>query len=257
MKVTLLGAGNMGGAIARGLVGGGFDVADLTLVTRSGRVAPEVEALGADVTQDAIAAVSEADVVIVAVKPWLVEELLTDLVQHFKPGATVISVAANVSLWELSGWCDDTTFKLVRAMPNTAVALGCGVTALASESTDGLAVAKELFAPLGMVVEVSEGQLAAVTSLSGCGIAYALKFLRAGQLAAVRMGLPAAQGQEIFAQVMRGAAALLDKPGAHAECEIDRVCTPGGLTIQGLNALEAKGFTDSVIEGFLAAYRSE
>ncbi len=256
MKIAILGAGNMGGAIAQGLVRAGVSPETLWLTRRHAELSSELAALGLKVTQDNGAAVADAEVVILAVKPWLVAEVLAPLAQTFKLGTTVISVAAKVSLAALrENLSGAPNLHLVRAMPNTAVALGCGVTALAASSPEGLTCAQALFGKLGLALAIAEEKFAAVTALSGCGIAHALKFLRAGQLAAVEMGLPAELSQQIFAQVMKGAAALVEQPETHAEREIDRVCTPGGLTIQGINALEDAGFTAAVIHGLKASYQ--
>ena len=141
----------------------------------------------------------------------------------------------------------------MRAMPNTAVGLCTGVTALAAETEAGLKAAKELFDHLGLAFEFPEERFSAITALSGCGIAHALRFLRAGQSAGLQMGIPAGLSGEIFAQVMMGAAALVLRSGNHPETEVDRVCTPGGLTIRGLNVMEAKGFTGAVVQGLLAS----
>ncbi len=251
MKIAILGAGNMGCAIARGLLAAGVPAAEMVVSRRSAGVPEVLSGTGIAVVQDNQLAVADATIIIVAVKPWLVTDVLQELT--LPEGAVVISVAAGVTLVELQ--LDFPGVKFVRAMPNTAVALREGVTALAAEDVAELTVARELFEKLGLVVEVPENKFAAMTALSGCGIAHALRFLRAGQLAAIEMGLSATEGAAIFAQVMKGAAAVASQAGAHPEAEIDRVCTPGGLTITGVNALEAKGFTAAVIEGLLASYR--
>ncbi len=254
MKIAILGAGNMGGAIARGLLTSGVMPDELVLTRRTPEVPKALADLGLTIETQNTVAVAEAEVVIVAVKPWLVSELLQDL--PLKPETTVISVAAKVSLEELK--TDVRHLKgihVVRAMPNTAVALRCGVTALAASDESGMSVARALFERLGMVVDVPEEKFPAMTALSGCGIAHALRFLRAGQTAGVEMGIPATDAAQLFAQVMKGAAELILQTRHHPEEEIDRVCTPGGLTIQGLHALEEAGFSAAVVQGLLASYK--
>ena len=124
---------------------------------------------------------------------------------------------------------------LVRAMPNTAVSLGEGVVAYAAETPEGAARAGALLAVLGLALPLGEGRFSAA------------------QEAGVQMGLSAQTAGEIFAQTMVGAARLVLENGSHPEAEIDRVCTPGGLTIRGLNAMEARGFTGAVVVGILAS----
>ncbi len=254
MKIAILGVGNMGGALAKGFLHSGIAPADIVLSRVRPGTPQALEGLGLRVLQDNTEAVREADVVFVAVKPHTVGAVLQPLAGALKLEATVISVAAGVMLAELEGHLRlARSASVVRAMPNTAVELGCGVTALASNGPAGLSVAQALMARLGLVVEFPEAQFDALTALSGCGIAYALRFLRAGQEAGVQMGISAAMASDIFAQVMKGAAELVLRTGNHPEVEIDRVCTPGGLTIRGINALERAGFTSAVVQGLLAS----
>lgn len=254
MKIAILGAGNMGGAIAKGLVRSAIPAADIALTRSRPGTPDDLAALGLTATQDNAAAIAHAEVVFVAIKPWAVSAVLQPLASAFAPGATVISVAAGVSLADLK---EDLRrakgVRIVRAMPNTAVGLCCGVTALASEDSEALALAKDLLGRLGLAVAFPEERFGAITALSGCGIAHALRFLRAGQEAGLQMGVPATLAGEIFAQVMKGAAELVLHSGNHPEAEVDRVCTPGGLTIRGINAMERAGFTGAVVEGLLAS----
>ena len=254
MRLAILGAGNMGGAIAKGLVRSGVPAGNIVL-TRSQPGTPEdLAAAGLAVTTDNKAAVADADVVFVAVKPWLVSTVLQPLSGTLRAGTTVISVAAGVSLAELREDLGRAKgIRLARVMPNTAVVLCCGVSGVAAESPEALETARGLMARLGLAVALPEDKFGAMTALSGCGLAHALRFLRAGQEAGLEMGVPARMAGEIFAQVMRGAAELVLHSGNHPEAEVDRVCTPGGLTIKGLNAMERAGFTGAVVAGLLAS----
>ncbi|MEG1480508.1 MAG: pyrroline-5-carboxylate reductase [Kiritimatiellia bacterium] len=255
LNITILGSGNMGGAMAKGLIRSGATTAQHLTVTRNHPETPaELAALGITTTQDNAAAVSTADLVLVALKPWAISEVLRSLVKSFRPDATVISLAAGVTLENLDADLGRAkTLRIVRAMPNTAVCVKAGVTALASDSEEGLELAKELFSAVGLAVVLPEKQFDVMTALSGCGIAHALRFLRAGMSAGLEMGIPASLAGEIFAQVMKGAAELVLHSGNHPEVEVDRVCTPGGLTIRGLNEMERHAFTSAVIQGLLAS----
>lgn len=254
MKIAILGSGNMGGAIAKGLVRSGLAAADITL-TRTQPGAPEdLAALGLAVTTDNAAAATAADTVFVAVKPWLVSAVLQPLAGALRPGTLVVSVAAGVTLAELREDLGRAKgVRLARVMPNTAVGLCCGVSAVAGESPEAAEAATALMGRLGLTFVCGEERFGAVTALSGCGIAHALRFLRAGQEAGLEMGVPAKAAGEIFAQVMKGAAELVLRSGNHPEAEVDRVCTPGGLTIKGINAMERAGFTGAVVQGLLAS----
>lgn len=254
MKLAILGGGNMGLAMARGLLKAQVLAPDaITFGTPHPDKAP-LKALGCRALADNCAAVAGADVVILAVKPHVVAEVLRAVAGHLAPGAMVLSVAAGVTLGALREALGSAApGGLVRAMPNTAVSLGEGVVAYAAETPEGAARAGALLAVLGLALSLEEARFSAVTALSGCGIAHALRFLRAAQEAGVQMGLSAQAAGEIFAQTMVGAARLVLENGSHPEAEIDRVCTPGGLTIRGLNAMEARGFTGAVVAGILAS----
>ena len=137
-------------------------------------------------------------------------------------------------------------------MPNTAMSVGKSMTfAVSVEGEPGDIV--ELFAPTGKVMVIEERLLGAATALASCGIAYALRYVRAAVEGGVELGFRAADAQAIVAQTIEGAATLLQRPGAHAEAEIDKVTTAGGTTIKGLNEMEHAGFTSAVIRGLKAA----
>ena len=114
-------------------------------------------------------------------------------------------------------------------------------------------LANEIFARTGSVMTIEECLLPAATALASCGIAYAMRYVRASVEGGVELGFRAADAQRIVVATLRGAAALLDRPGTHAEAEIDKVTTPGGLTIRGLNAMEAAGFTPAVLAALRAS----
>ena len=256
MNIAILGAGNMGGALAKGLLQSGLPPESLTLTCRNPEKHPELQTLGVRLLTDNALAVQAASVVIVAVKPWQVEEVLRPLAPVLRPETLVLSVAAGVSVAQLRALLPPEV-QAVRAMPNTAVALNEGVIAIASDTASALERAQSLLAPLGLILPVEESKMDTLTALAGCGIAHALRFLRAAQCAGVQMGLTADQSAAVFAQVMAGAVALMRQPGATAESEIDRICTPGGLTVRGLNALEQAGFSAATIRGFLASLPEE
>ena len=170
MKIAILGAGNMGGAIAKGLVRSGLSAADITLTRTQPEVPEDLAALGLAVTTDNTEAVAGAEVVFVAVKPWLVSTVLQPIAAKIPSGALVISVAAGVTLADLRADLSRAKgVRLARIMPNTAVGLCCGVTAIAGETPEARDAAKALLDRLGLTVVCGEDRFGAITALSGCG----------------------------------------------------------------------------------------
>lgn len=255
MKITVIGAGNMGGAIIRGLVASKrLDAADMTAVAVSAKTLDAMRAIGVNATDDAKEAVKTADVVILAVKPWLVESVAEQIASAVKKDALVGSVAAGVGFDTLGVYFGEAA-PLFRIMPNTAVTVGEGMTFVTARNAtaEQAKTIVSLFEPLGMVMEVPEKLFDGGMALASCGIAYALRYVRAAMEGGIELGIPPLMAQTIVAQTIKGAAEILLRTGNHPEAEIDRVTTPGGITIKGLNAMEANGFTHAVIEGLKAS----
>ena len=159
---------------------------------------------------------------------------------------------------QLSEWLDKGDGELPATyiiIPNTAIATMSSMTFIASTRSTAKQDAElvEIFNELGEAMLVDEGLIPAGTSLASCGIAYALRYIRAAMEGGVEIGMRADDAKRIVMQTLCGAVDILEANGTHPEAEIDRVTTPGGLTIKGLNAMEAAGFTHSVIEGLRAS----
>lgn len=248
--LAVIGGGAMGGALVRGLAASGFDMARVTVSNpHTDRLDPLAE-LGAKVTTDNVAAARAADLVVVAVKPWILPSVAEQLRQVLADGRReVCAIVAGVSAADLRAMFPGAA-SLSIAMPNTAMALGESMTFLVSAQGDHI-YAADAFARVGHSLDIEERLLPAAMALASCGIAYALRYVRAAVEGGVQLGFRAAEAQAIVAETLRGAAALLDQPGAHAEAEIDKVTTPGGITIRGLNAMERAGFTNAVIAGLI------
>lgn len=258
MKITIIGAGNMGGAIARSLAS--VPEYDLT-VSNPSKVKLErlqSEFPSVKTTSDNREAVTGADVVILAVKPWIVEGVV-DEIRPLIDGHSgiVVSVAAGVSTKRLQELFADVTMPVFAAIPNTAVSVGCGMTFIASAGADDRqrAIVSGLFRHCGDVMEVDEEVIDACMALASCGIAYVMRYVRAAVEGGVELGLRPDVAQRVMLQTMRGAAALLEATGNNPEVEIDKVTTPGGLTIRGLNVMEEAGFSASVIKGLRASVK--
>jgi pyrroline-5-carboxylate reductase len=259
MKVGIIGAGNMGGAIARGLYKAN---ADIELVVSNPSEA-KLEALRSECQQISVStsnidAVKGTDVVIFAVKPWLLETVMSEVAPMVEFRRQVlVSVAAGVDLDTMWGWLKSYTCEraLMRAMPNTAIAVGESMTLLCGKNVTEIQMerVKGLFDLLGRTAIIQERQMAAATALCSCGIAYAMRYVRAATEGGVELGIYPGQAREYLLQTLRGAVTLLEATGANPEVEIDKVTTPGGVTIRGLNAMESHGFTTAVVEGLKAS----
>ncbi len=252
MKIAIIGAGNMGGAIACGLLKHNAVSAENLIVADI--VQANLDAITAtdsavQTVTDAKKAAQQADLVILAVKPWLVQPVLSDLTDFLTEEKILVSIAAGVDFAYLYN-ITKKSLATFRVMPNTAVAKGESMTLVASEnaSKQQESVVLQFFGSLGKAVLIEEKLMGAATSVASCGIAYALRYLRAAVEGAIELGFRADVATEIVAQTMKGAVSLVES-GAHPEAEIDRVCTPGGWTIKGLNEMEANGFTNAVIKG--------
>lgn len=252
----------MGGALARGL-------AQSSIISTSGIYVsnpstPKLEVLKTEfpeinVTTNNCEAATAADMIVLAIKPWKVVEVLDELKPHLDyTRQTIASMVGGLGIAELSKWLDNGSCVLPATyliIPNTAIATRSSMTFIASaRSTDERdSLIMDIFNELGEAMLVDEGLIPAATSLASCGIAYALRYVRAAMEGGVELGFRADDAKRIVMQTMRGAADILAANNSHPEAEIDRVTTPGGLTIKGLNAMEAAGFTHSVIEGLRAS----
>ena len=260
MKLAIIGAGNMGGALARGLSrAAAFPTGNLYVANPSpGKLEVlDEDCPGIHTTTDNVEAVRAADWILLAVKPWKVKEVLEELKPVMDYGRQVVlSVAAGIGTADLGKMLekDGNRPPVFYVMPNTAVAVGEGMVLCTSAGASGALVKDvlDLFALTGKSLYLEERLMAAGMMLSGCGIAYAMRYIRAAQEGGVEMGLYPKDALEIVLQTVKGAAELLLSTGNHPETEIDKVTTPGGLTIKGLNEMEHSGFTSAVVRGLKA-----
>jgi pyrroline-5-carboxylate reductase len=262
MKITIIGGGNMGGAIARSLSKGNiFQAQDITVIDVNPAVLDGIKAFNKDI-HAAInddAAIQSADIVVVALKPWLVESLLEGIkFQLDYDRQIIVSIAAGISFEQLNTFLKkiaSTEPALFRVIPNTAISVGESMTFIASCNASGEQekLITDIFGSLGKALLVDEKYMSAGTALASCGIAYAFRYIRAAMEAGVEIGFYPGQAKDIVVQTLRGAIRLLETNNSHPETEIDKVTTPGGITIKGLNAMEKHGFTNAVIEGIKAS----
>lgn len=249
----------MGGAIVRGLLT--KQVCAPAEIVCTAKSEASLKALakkfpGVEVLSDNAAAVSGADCVLLCVKPWLVERIAEEIRDRLAPEALVASVAAGVSLDQLECFFDAAGKRaFFRVMPNTAAACGQSMTFLAAKNAreEQVAMLVRLFSALGKTEFIEEKQMAAATALASCGIAFAMRYIRAACEGGVELGFYPGASRRFVLQTLRGAVELLEQSDEHPEAAIDRVTTPGGVTIRGLNAMEDAGFTSAVIAGLRAA----
>ena len=256
MKVAIIGAGNMGGAIARGLAKGTIVSAANIVVSNPSqgkldRLKAEFPAMG--VTRDNRAAAATADMVVFAVKPWLMKEVVEEV--QLRDGQWLVSVAAGVTFADLLSFVGGHRLPMFRVVPNTAISELQSMTLVSSQ---GATTAQErllldIFAEMGLSMSVPEAKIAAATSLVSCGIAYALKYIQAAMQAGVELGIGPKDGMRMVAQSLKGAADLILDNNTHPAVEIDKVCTPGGYTIRGINEMEHNGFASAVIKAVKAS----
>lgn len=256
-KIAIIGGGNLGKAIAEGLVKSGFTLPAHIMVTRR-NIDPirYLEEKGILVSNSNTEAVDFADMIILAVKPFQVQELLVSIKPALRADRHLVcSVVTGVSLDSIRQTIGP-DFAVVRAMPNTAIAIQESMTCICAQglNDDQADYVADLFRQLGRVVTIDEKLMDAATVLGACGIAYALRFIRANIQGGIEIGFDAVTATLIAAQTVKGAAELLIQTGRHPEQEIDKVTTPKGCTIAGLNEMEHQGFSSSLIKGIAASY---
>ena len=230
MKIAVIGAGAMGGATVEGLIKGQqFKNEDITVSDPSQAVVDKFAKTGVSVTTDNKLAAETADIVCVVVKPWLVERVLKDIKPELNPKKQIlIVIAAGVPSANIKEWLGEQCPPLFLVIPNIAIAEMASMTFI-------------------VPVDASEKDTQA-----SCGIAYAMRYIRAASEGGVELGFKADDAKKIVMQTMKGAVELLEASGMHPEAAIDLVTTPGGVTIKGLNEMEHAGFTSAVIRGLKA-----
>lgn len=256
MKISIIGAGNMGGAIARGLCRGTKIAAkDITVSDLSNEKLDELKAFapGIHCTHDNQEAIAGADIVLLAVKPWLVKEVVSPLAFDLER-QIIVTIAAGIPLSEYAEWISPqaTIFRLV---PNIAITQLASMTLIAScnatREQEQLIVG--IFDELGLAMLVPEKQIPATTALTSCGIAYVFKYIQAAMQAGIEMGIYPKDAMKMVAQSVKGAAEIILNNDTHPSVEIDKVTTPGGFTIKGINELDLAGFTAAVIRAMKAS----
>jgi len=256
-SVAILGVGNLGLALARGLVHSGYLPAEeIRLTRRNVELLAQEAAVGHPVGPDNPAAVKASEIIVLAVQPQQLDDLLDEIRESLDPTRhLIISTVSGASFSSIRNRVGDEV-PVVRAMPNLGIQTGDSMTCLAAEGTAAgvaLARAERLFQALGTTVRIQESQMSAATALCACGIAFFLRAIRAAAQGGIEIGFHAEDAILMAAQTAKGAAELLLASGDHPEMAIDRVTTPNGCTIAGLNEMENRGFSSAMIRGIVTS----
>lgn len=256
-KVCILGGGNIGTAMAKGFVRSGYlKPSDIIITRRQPEHLKEFEKEGYTVTRDNVFAVSHSEIVIIAVRP----EQLAELVEEIKGSVdedvhTVVSVVTGAAIKYIKGLIGKEV-PVIRVMPNTAVSICESMTCFSCEdvSREKKEKVRSLFSSVGKVLEIPEEYMVPATSLCACGIAFFLRCIRAASQGGIEIGFHSDEAILMAAQTARGAASILLESYGHPESEIDKVTTPRGCTIAGLNEMEHNGLSSAMIKGIVVSY---
>ena len=248
MNIHIIGGGNLGSAIAIGLAQ--FTTGNsITLKRRNVSLIENLKQYGITTSGDNTAGISEANIIILAIKPWQVDAVIDEILPHIN-GAVIASAVSGVMLQHLTNKAGANN-TVVRIMPNIAVQYGASATCIsaAPEDIKNTQTIVELFDKVGTAVLIDEKLMDAATVLGACGTAFALRYIRASMQVGIEIGFDAKTALAIAAQTALGATEMLLKENAHPEQLIDKVTTPQGCTIAGLNEMEHEGFSSSLIKG--------
>ncbi|MDO1502082.1 pyrroline-5-carboxylate reductase [Winogradskyella maritima] len=255
MKIAIIGAGNLGISIAKGILKN--SIASSLYLTK--RHVDSLEAFNVEefvvITKDNKLAIENSDVVIFAVQPNHLEAIFIENKPFFKDKHILISTVTGFSIQNITEILGSSN-GVVRAMPNTAIAVGKSMTCISTMDGEHtkLKSAVKIFSVLGQVLVIPEHLMQAATVVCASGIAFWMRMIRASTQAAIQLGFDAKEAQQLAMYTAEGAAHLLIATGNHPEEEIDKVTTPKGCTIEGLNEMEHQGLSSSVIKGMMASY---
>lgn len=256
-NIAIIGAGNLGLSIANGLVETKLsEPYQITLTRRNIDGLKPMMERGFLATNINTEAVANAQLILLCVLPSQVSRVLEEINSMLKPEQVLVSVITGVSIDSIASKLD-TRIPIIRAMPNTAIAIGESMTCLSAQedSRAYLPEVQELFNALGETLVIEERLMQAATVHGASGTAFFMRYLRAATQAGIQMGFESEEAQLIAVQTAKGAASLIQSNHSHPEVEIDKVTTPQGCTIEGLNEMEHQGFSSALIKGVMTSYR--
>lgn len=254
--IAVIGCGNLGTAIINGLLDQGTDPKQITATRRDLSKLNQLHERGVNCTEDNRSAAEKADVLIFALKPYTILKVMDALKAQLDPKKQIIiSLASGVSIKELEHTLSP-NHQIFRAMPNTAAEVGESMTCIATNSSDNqnISYVKNCFDSIGESILIDESLMDAATVIGACGVAFVLRFMRSMTQGGIQIGFDAHTASQIVAQTMKGTAHLIASNGNHPEYEIDKVTTPKGCTISGLNEMEHNGFSSALIKGITKSF---
>jgi pyrroline-5-carboxylate reductase len=257
IKVAIIGCGNIGLSLLQGLIKDhSIPAGNITATRRNIQELSHLNEFGIKLTNDNIKAVADSDLIIIAVKPYNIVSIIEEIKDHLDPKRHVlISVTAGVTISQIQDVVG-ISLPIFRAMPNISASVGKSVSCICHNGAEPIVVdsVKYLFDSMGTTMTIDEELMQSATILGACGIAYVLRFIRAMIQGGIQIGFDAKTASAIVNQTVKGAAELLIERQEHPEYEIDKVTTPKGCTIVGLNEMEHNGFSSSLIKGIVASF---
>ncbi len=255
MKIAIIGTGNLGSSIAKGLINANA-ITSLYLTKRNLDSIKEFEGYqNVILTTDNKTAVQNSDILIFALQPSHLEAILDGIKGLLTDKHVLISTITGFSVFKIESIVGENQY-VIRAMPNTAIAVGKSMTCICSneKGNERIKIAEAIFNRLGTSIIIPENQMQAATVVCASGIAFWMRLMRATTQAAIQLGFDVHEAQKLAMYTSEGAANLLITTGNHPEQEIDKVTTPKGCTIEGLNEMEHKGLSSSLIQGMVASF---
>lgn len=255
-KISVIGCGNIGQSIINGMIYKNLSVDNIIATRRNTHFLDKYKQHAINITDDNIFAVKNSKTIILAVKPLDIVSILENIKDSLIEGHhVIISLATGLTTDEIEKKIE-TNIPIFRAIPNTASEVGESVTCICYKNADNNSIktVENIFNKIGISLIISEEHMEAATILGACGIAYVLRYIRAMIQGGIQVGLDSNTAKQIVNHTVRGAAELLVKKNSHPEEEIDKVTTPKGCTIVGLNEMEHRGFSSSLIKGIVASY---
>ena len=255
MKIAIIGTGNLGSSIAKGLIKN-KSFTSLYLSDKNTSAVKDFEDEDyVTITNNNSEAIMNSEVIIFALQPRHIESVLEEVAPKITNEHVVMSVAAGFEISRIESIIGSNE-NIIRVMPNTAISIGKSMTCISAnkKGEEKLDLAKEIFNQLGTTMVIPEEQIQAATVICASGIAFWMRLVRATTQGAIQLGFEAEEAHNLALQTCYGAASLLKESGRHPEAEIDRVTTPSGCTIAGLNEMEHKGLSSALIQGITASF---
>jgi pyrroline-5-carboxylate reductase len=255
IKIAILGGGNIGTSLAKGLIVSTlFNYEDILITEKRESRLNYLQSLGFQVTDNNQEAVSRAEMVVMSVKPQQFTSLAEEIQIAITPQHILLSTITGVTLKDIESALGK--LPVFRIMPNTALEICESMTCISykNSSPENEEYVISIFEKLGKTLIIPEDMMGAATVVGACGIAFALRFMRAMSQGGIEIGFNSEMSQLITAQAVKGAARLIIETSNHPEREIDKVTTPQGITISGLNEMEHQGLSSAVIRGLITSY---